>query len=124
MRSATRSKREPERAPTRRVVFLAFPNAVLLDLAGPWDVFNGANLFAGPGPKPYALELVSATGDARIATAGGPPLVGSRSAKSCRGPIGTLVVPAAMGFEDEPIDKIDRSAMGHLKRLARASRRV
>jgi transcriptional regulator GlxA family with amidase domain len=120
MRSAARSKR----AAARRVVFLAFPNTVLLDLAGPWDVFNGANLSAGPGPKPYTLELVSAAGEARVATAGGPPLVGSRNVESCRGPLDTLLVPAALGFEGGPIDRAGAAALGHLKRLARASRRV
>jgi transcriptional regulator GlxA family with amidase domain len=126
MRSANRSKREPERTPARRrIVFLAFPNTVLLDLAGPWDVFNGANLFAGLAQKPYALELVSVTGDIRIETAGGPPLVGGRSAGSCRGPIDTLVVPAALGLEGGVADRAgDRSGLGHLRRLARASRRV
>lgn len=124
MRSATRSKREPERATARRVVFLAFPNTVLLDLAGPWDVFNGANLFAAAGLKPYSLELVSAAGDVRVETAGGPSLVGGRGANACRGPIDTLVVPAALGREGVPIDTTDSAAMGHLRRLARGSRRV
>lgn len=125
MRSATRSRREPGRAAAgRRVVFLAFPNTVLLDLAGPWDVFNGANLFAGAGPKPYALELVSASDDVRVRTAGGPPLVGGRSARSCRAPLDTLVVPAALRVEDVPTDATDAAALGHLRRLARGSRRV
>ncbi|HEY1189342.1 MAG TPA: DJ-1/PfpI family protein, partial [Gemmata sp.] len=124
MRSATRSKRELGRPATRRrIVFLAFPNTVLLDLAGPWDVFNGANLFAALGHKPYALELVSATDDVRVVTAGGPPLVGGRSAASCRGPIDTLIIPAALGLEAAPVDATG-AAMKHLKRLARASRRV
>jgi transcriptional regulator GlxA family with amidase domain len=120
MRAVTRGKR----AAARRVVFLAFPNTVLLDLAGPWDVFNGANMHAGAGQKPYSLELVSATGAVSVETAGGPALVGGRSAKSCRGPIDTLVVPAALGFEAKPTDAIDGAATGHLRRLARSSRRV
>jgi transcriptional regulator GlxA family with amidase domain len=125
MRSAARNEREPERALVgRRVVFLAFPSTVLLDLAGPWDVFNGANLLSGPGRRPYSLELVSVTDAVHVETAGGPPLVGGRCARSCRGPIDTLVVPAALAREDVPIDSIDRAAAGHLRRLARGSRRV
>lgn len=125
MRSATRSKQEPgQAAVSRRVVFLAFPNTVLLDFAGPWDVFNGANLFAGPGRKPYSLELVSVTDAARIETAGGPSLIGGRSARSCRGPLDTLVVPAAFGLRGDPTGPIDGEALGHLRRLARYSRRV
>ena len=125
MRSAARSTREPERTMAhRRIVFLAFPNTVLLDLAGPWDVFNGANFLSGPGQKPYSLELVSSIENLRIATAGGPPLVGGRSAKSCRGPLDTLIIPAALGLGDTPADALGSAAVGHLKRLARASRRV
>ncbi|WP_020473604.1 GlxA family transcriptional regulator [Zavarzinella formosa] len=126
MRPAIRGKHEPEQTATcRRIVFMAFPGVVLLDLAGPWDVFNGANQFAGPGQKPYSLELVSVTDDIRIETAGGPPLVGRRRAGSCRGPIDTLVVPAALSFNGDVSDRAcDHAGLGHLRRLARGSRRV
>lgn len=101
----------------RRVVFLAFPRTVLLDLAGPWDVFNGANLFAKG--QQYELELVSAGEDTRVETASAPPLVAARTARACRGAIDTLIVPAAFGLEVP-----DSAALSGLKRLARNSRRV
>jgi transcriptional regulator GlxA family with amidase domain len=122
MRANTRRAGEPKRATRpRRVVFLAFPRTVLLDLAGPWDVFNGANFLAGLSPPPYALELVAVSEDARVETAGGPTLIGRQSARACRGPIDTLVVPAAFGFEALAED---RAAIRHIRRLARNSRRV
>jgi transcriptional regulator GlxA family with amidase domain len=122
MRANTHRAGEPKRvAPTRRVVFIAFPRTVLLDLAGPWDVFNGANLFAGRSPLPYSLELVAASDDVRIETAGGPPLVARQCASVCRGRIDTLVVPAAFGLEALANDQ---PALRHVRRLARNSRRV
>lgn len=115
------STRREAGAPPRRVVFLAFPRTVLLDVAGPWDVFNGANLLAGRPTPPYSLELVAATEDVRVDTAGGPPLLAGRTARACRGPIDTLVVPAALGLE---AGGVEESSLGHLRRLARNSRRV
>src|SRR6516162_646626 len=89
----------------RRVVFLAFPKTVLLDLAGPWDVFNGANLFIGLAKPAYSLELVSATDDVRIETAGGPPLAAARPARAFRGRCDTVIVPAAIGADGDAIDQ-------------------
>lgn len=106
--------------PPRRVVFLALPRTVLLDVAGPWEVFNAANEFESP-QRPYVLELVSAAAAVRVETAGGPPLVARRCADSCRGPIDTLVVPAGSNL-DEIAD--DRTVVRHVRRLARQSRRV
>jgi transcriptional regulator GlxA family with amidase domain len=105
----------------RRVVFLAFPKTVLLDLAGPWDVFNGANLFIGLAKPAYSLELVSATDDVRIETAGGPPLAAARPARAFRGRCDTVIVPAAIGADG---DAIDQTAVRRLGRLARNARRV
>lgn len=120
MRPKTRYQREPKRtAVPRRVVFLAFPRTVLLDLAGPWDVFNGANLFTESSRKPYSLELVAVSDKACVETAGGPPLVARQCVRACRGPIDTLIVPAAFGLEG-----IDQSAFRHVRRLALQSRRV
>lgn len=121
MRVNTRRADEPKRVTQpRRVVFLAFPQTVLLDLAGPWDVFNGANLFSGRSPQPYSLELVAISDGAQVETAGGPTLVGRQCAAACRGRIDTLVVPAAFGLE--ALD--DRADIRHVRRLARNSRRV
>jgi transcriptional regulator GlxA family with amidase domain len=110
----------PEATP-RRVVFLAFPKTVLLDLAGPWEVFNGTNRLAGLPWKSYALELVSMSDDVRIDTAGGPPLIGQRCARACKGPIDTLVIPAAFSLACVAEDK---TAIRHIRRLALQSRRV
>lgn len=105
----------------RRVVFLALPRTGLLDLAGPWEVFNTANMLSESPRQPYSIELVSTAADERVETAGGPPLIARRCADTCRGPIDTMVVPAASGL-DEIAD--DRTAVRHVRRLARQSRRV
>jgi len=107
--------------PPRRIVFLALPRTVLLDLAGPWEVFNTANMLTESTQQPYELELVSAAAGVRVETVGGPPLVARRCAASCRGPIDTLVVPAGSSL-DEIAD--DCTAVRHVRRLARLSRRV
>ncbi|EAQ77431.1 GlxA family transcriptional regulator [Blastopirellula marina] len=102
-------------------MFLAFPQAVLLDVAGPWDVFHNANQLWEKSPQPYSLELVAAAGGLQIGTAGGLPLTASKTIQSCRGPIDTLVVPAADGLEPE---EVSPETIRHICRLAAQSRRV
>jgi transcriptional regulator GlxA family with amidase domain len=122
MRAARRAPALPGRAGApRRIAFLGPPQAVLMDLAGPWDVFNTANLLAGQPVKPYALELLSTSGDLRVETAGGLPLVAHASASACRGPVDTLLVPAAFGVDGFVADS---DLVRQLRRLARRSRRV
>jgi transcriptional regulator GlxA family with amidase domain len=113
--------RPKRKTASRRVVFLAFPRTVLLDMAGPWDVFNGANFLTGLSPPPYALELVAMSEDARVETAGGPTLIGRQCARTCRGAIDTLVIPAAFGIEALADDQ---PTLRHVRRLAGNSRRV
>lgn len=111
-----RSRRSP-----RRVVFLAFPGTVLLDLAGPWDVLNNANLSGDLVDSPYALELIAADDDVRIRTLGGPPLLAHEGVSACCGPIDTLVVPGAYSPGGTAPDDL---AVEHVRRLACLSRRI
>jgi transcriptional regulator GlxA family with amidase domain len=90
-------------------------------MAGPWDVFNAANLLAGLPSEPYRLELLSCSEDRRVETVGGMHLVGRRNIRACRGPIDTLIVPASFGFERVTSD---RALIRQVQRLARHSRRV
>ncbi|MEM6274923.1 MAG: DJ-1/PfpI family protein [Myxococcota bacterium] len=105
----------------RRVVFLAFPGTVLLDIAGPWDVLNGANLTADPSCQPYALELVAAANDPHVSTLNGPMLIAARSFAACRGSVDTLVIPGAYGMDGDLIDDV---ALDRVRRLAGRSRRI
>ena len=79
---------------TRRVVFLAFPRVILLDLIGPWEVFSLANTLASGESSPYDLELVSGDGSDTIPSGGGISMGSHRPARNCRGAIDTLIVPA------------------------------
>ncbi len=114
MKKAARSARRGAR---RRVVFVAFPEVVLLDLIGPWDVFALANKLANRDSPPYDLELVSGANAAKITSDGGISLESHRPAKNCRGAIDTLIVPAAWVSEAQQFSSV-------LQRLARRSRRI
>lgn len=106
---------------SRRVVFLAFPQVVLLDLIGPWEVFHLANMLSGAESPPYELELVSGDDSPTIRSFGGISVSSHRAAAGCRGAIDTLIVPAAdMGWRSPPSAR----SLTVLRRLAKRSRRV
>ncbi len=120
-RITLRERKAERTAPPRRVVFLAFPRTVLLDLAGPWDVLSAANLLTDAAGKAYASELVSMTQSLQIDTADGPPLIAHQSARAVRGPIDTLVMPAAFGVD---VYLRDEAILRQIRRIAGQSRRV
>ncbi|QDU08396.1 GlxA family transcriptional regulator [Gimesia aquarii] len=106
---------------SRRIVFLAFPQVVLLDLAGPWEVFSLANTLTRGEKQPYNLELVSGDGSAMILASGGISMASHRTARNCRGDIDTLIVPAA----DLPsATKSSTRSSTILRRLSRRSHRI
>lgn len=106
---------------TRRVVFLAFPQVVPLDLIGPWEVFCLANKLARRETPPYALELVSGDGAVTVPTGGGISMDSHRPAKGYRGAIDTLIVPATdLAWDAQPPTRF----VTVLRRLAGRSRRV
>ena len=106
---------------TRRIVFLAFPQVVLLDLIGPWEVFNLANSLMAEQTPPYKLELVSGDNSSEILSCGGISMASHRTASTCRGDIDTLLVPAAgMSSRSQP----SVQSLTVLRRLAGRSRRV
>jgi transcriptional regulator GlxA family with amidase domain len=103
------------------MVFLVCPKFVLLDLAGPWDVFHCVNAFAGLPRAPYSLEVVTATTDLRVETQSNLACIGHRSLADCKGTIDTLIVPAAFGFEQIVSDP---ALLRRFRLLAERSRRV
>ncbi len=106
---------------SRRVVFLAFADFVLLDLTGPWEAFVLANALSGQTTSPYRLELVSGDDTAEIRSCGGISLASHRAAKHCRGAIDTLIVPAnGLSGQTQPSQR----SLQVLRRLAGQSRRV
>ncbi len=119
MKSQAASNRS-ENTP-RRVVFLTYPHFDLLDFAGPWEVFHVANLVRQPGPPAYSLEVVSGLGGPSVDAHGGPTLLAKSTAEKCKGPIDTLVVPAAAPFMGETVDE---EILRPIRRLSKRSRRV
>ncbi|UUO06233.1 DJ-1/PfpI family protein [Blastopirellula sp. J2-11] len=104
----------------RRIVFLAFPQVVLLDLIGPWDVFFLANTLIGGEKPPYQLELVSGDDSASILSCGGISMASHQTATNCRGAIDTLIVPAD-GMSNTPPSA---RSLKIVRRLAGRSRRI
>lgn len=112
----TAARRNP-----RRIVFLAFPQVVQLDLIGPWDVFFLANTLQGGTSPPYELELVSGDDSAALMSCAGISLASHAAASNCRGAIDTLIVPAAgMSWTSQPSGR----SLKTMRRLAQRSRRV
>ncbi len=120
-KSMNKPRRKARRGDSRRIVFLAFPRVVLLDLVGPWEVFALANRLTGTEWSPYDLELVSGDGSETIPSGGGISMDSHRPASSCRGAIDTLIVPATdLVWAAEPPTQWTTV----LRRLAGRSRRV
>ena len=118
MKKPARSARQSD---ARRVVFLAFPQVILLDLIGPWEVFSLTNKLARRETPPYDLELVSGDGSAMVPSGGGISMDSHRLARNCRGAIDTLIVPATdLTWGAKP----PAQSITVLRRLAGRSRRV
>ncbi len=83
------------RAP-RKIVVLAFPQAKLLDVTGPCEVFADAN--RALGRSAYSVELVSNVAGP-IETSSGVQLVAHRGFTGGRGPIDTLLVSGGPGID-------------------------
>lgn len=93
---------------TRTIVMAAFPGAEMIDVVGPLEVFSVASRIlsyragrastdAGPAPA-YRVEIAAeAPGPLRMES--GLEVVASRSLRSLRGPIDTLIVPGGAGVE-------------------------
>src|SRR5262249_21315673 len=104
----------------RRVWIVAFPDAQLLDVTGPWEVFAAANRVGEPCAPRYALSVVApAAGSVR--TSGGLALVADRSLAQATGPVDTLIVAGGMGTRPH---RHDPRLARWLKRTARRGGRV
>lgn len=90
----------PAQAP-RRIVIVAFPQANILDVAGPCEVFNAANLDPETakvvGARPYTIEVISTTNGPAVEMSCGIPLVAKGDYSRRRGPIDTLLVAGGPG---------------------------
>jgi len=110
----------------RRIVMVAVPDAQILDVAGPLEVFSQANRElvrrGRVSPAELAYRTVLAAG-ARgpLPTSSGVALLAQRSLAQLRGPIDTLAVAGGNGV-DAALS--DGALLRRLKTLASRSRRV
>ena len=104
----------------RRVWVLGFPDAQVLDVTGPWEVFAIANRIGSPRAPRYALLLVAPAGDP-FATSGGLSLVAHRSLAQATGPVDTLIVAGGLGTR---ADARDPRLIPWIRRTAGRARRV
>src|ERR1700719_2614747 len=108
----------------RRIVMLAFPDAQIIDITGPLEVFGRAARWMtderGWRIPAYSVEIV-ATKAGTFATSSGIRLIADRSIASVHGPIDTLLVAGGRGTTDA---LRDRQLIEWLRRIARRARRL
>jgi len=106
-----RSSRKPLPAKnrSRTIVFLAAPSSQILDVAGPFQIFvRAAELFVQEYPArkaPYNVLLASTTRRRSVATNCGLVLTGTKTFRTLRGPIDTLLVAGGSGVETAAHDE-------------------
>src|ERR1700719_2407073 len=92
----------------RRIVMLAFPDAQIIDITGPLEVFGrAARLLTderGWRVPAYTVEI-AATKAGPFATSSGIRLIADRSLAQLRGPIDTILVAGGRGTTDAIRDR-------------------
>ncbi|HWC74312.1 MAG TPA: GlxA family transcriptional regulator [Gemmatimonadales bacterium] len=107
------------------VAMVAFPDAQILDVVGPLEVFSrAARLLSDEGkrgPAPYSVEILAAS-RGPVVTSSGIGLVASRSFREVRGGIDTLFVAGGRGVEaalrDQRLIRWLQRMSGRVGRLA------
>src|SRR5260370_13675923 len=93
---------------TRRIVMVAFPDAQIIDITGPLEVFGrAARLLTderGWRVPAYAVKI-AATKAGPFATSSGIRLIADRSIAQVRGPIDTILVARGRGTTDALRDR-------------------
>ena len=99
----------PAKNRSRTIVFLAAPSSQILDVAGPFQIFvRAAELFVEEYPArkaPYNVLLASTTRRRSVATNCGLVLTGTKTFRTLRGPIDTLLVAGGSGVETAAHDE-------------------
>jgi transcriptional regulator GlxA family with amidase domain len=110
------AKTSAPRPATHPIVVVAFDDVQLLDVAGPVEVFTGANLAAR---RPFYDVRVAALSET-IRTSSGLAL-GATPLRRVRGPLGTLLVAGGPGAS---AGELDGELLRHVRRLAGRAERV
>jgi transcriptional regulator GlxA family with amidase domain len=104
----------------RSVWIVAFPDAQILDVTGPLEVFAIANR-VDPARRPrYAVSLIAPTAGS-IATSSGVALVAHRGLAEATGPVDTLIIAGGLGTRAA---MRDRRLVSWIRRTAGRARRV
>ncbi|GAA1269757.1 DJ-1/PfpI family protein [Sphaerisporangium rubeum] len=102
----------------RRVLVVGYHAAELLDIACVTSPLIVANFYA----REHLYDVALATPSARPIVCGtGLTLQGQQALEKVTGPLDTLIVSGGIGYEDAADSKV---VVGHVRRLARESRRV
>ncbi|MEO3812100.1 DJ-1/PfpI family protein [Sphaerisporangium sp. B11E5] len=102
----------------RRVVVVGYHAAELLDIACVTSPLIVANYYA----RRHLYDVSLATPSGRPIVCGtGLTLQGQQALEKVTGPLDTLIVSGGIGYEDAADNKV---VVGHVRRLARESRRV
>src|SRR5262249_43853161 len=108
----------------RRIAMVGFPEAQMLDICGPLEVFSRASRVLSDegrkGPEAYAVELL-ARRPGPVRTSSGIELVASRSFESIRNGLDTLLVAGGRGVQAA---LSDRTLINWLRRIAPRVRRL
>ncbi|WP_326679739.1 GlxA family transcriptional regulator [Streptomyces sp. NBC_01237] len=106
-----------------RVVIAVFPDADLLDVTGPAEVFALANRETA-GRAGYEVRLAGPAGG-EVRTSAGVRLLADLSFSEVGGQVDTLLVPGAVDMtEDGPTARIDQDVVAWVRRTAPHARRV
>ncbi len=108
----------------RSVVIVAYPQLVLLDLAGPCDVFWMANRIwrrlHDDLVDPYKISVLSTTRQLRVESANGLPVMAEASIEDCHEDVDTLLIPGGV----DPRVANDSALLGWLREMANRVRRL
>src|SRR5579863_2436018 len=109
---------------TRRIVMLAFPDAQIIDITGPLEVFGRAARMLtderGWRVPAYTVEI-AATRAGAFATSSGIRLIADRSIAQVRGPIDTILVAGGRGTTAA---MRDGALIGWLRAIVERTRRL
>jgi transcriptional regulator GlxA family with amidase domain len=116
--------RTPSGTRTRRIVMLAFPDAQIIDITGPLEVFGRAARWMtderGWRVPAYTVEI-AASKAGPLATSSGIRLIADRAIANVRGPLDTLLVAggpgAAAALRDRALIEWLRGSIRRTRRL-------
>lgn len=120
------AKRSPRMVGRQKtIVFLAAPNAQILDVAGPFQVFvracNCVRETHDGAADPYRVLLLSSTKRKSVQTNCGLAIAGAEPYQTFRGEIDTLLVAGGSGVEEAAKDE---DLLAWLRTMSRSVRRI